>query len=196
MSVEEEIIRNLLILAKQKHSRGARYIHDQILIYKTILYYDSLNETALTEITDYYLKLNLIEEAAAFAEKAHFLYGKKNATAAVNMSRIYIAQKAYKKAIEVLEIMTKVDAADFRLYFNLGYAYELNGQFEEALENYSTSISLKGKNPSAFFRRGKLKYEKYDKEEGLKDLEKAVEYEDYEARLFLMKVVKSPLILN
>ena len=82
------------------------------------------------------------------------------------------------------------------VYNNLGYIYFLTEQFDQALGNYNISIRIEEENPLAYCNRGVLRYFIFNEDEGVKDLEKASLYGDFEARMILQIIVKKYALLS
>lgn|GEM_PF-3910921 len=171
-------------------------LYKPIQIYKQVLELDKNNISALINISDCLIKMNLDNEAKAYAHRAYLLHSLNDDMATVNYSCILISCKEYSKAIEILE-KEKLNGSENHLVFNnLGYSYFLTEQYANALENYNLSIIIEEINPLAYCNRGNLKYFIFNNEEGINDLEKANLYGDFEAGMILQNIVKDKSLLS
>lgn len=194
MQIDKNKITKLLIEA-EKISYADNFLK-QIEIYKKVLLLDDTNIVALINISDYFLKIELNNNAKEFALKAYELYGEYEDRAAINYSCILIDSKNYSETIEILERRKLNDSEDYLIYNNLGYAYYLSGQYTNAFENYNISIILEENNPLAYCNRGNLKYSIFKDRDGIEDLKKAHAYGDFEAGMILQNIVKDSSLLS
>jgi len=175
---------------------GNDNMQKQVQLYKQVLELDKNNIEALINISDCLLKMKLENEAKTYAYRAYRLQGEDDDMATVNYSCILMEYKDFTKTIEILEKEKLNGSENYLVYNNLGYTYFLTEQYANALENYNISITLEEKNPLAYYNRGNLKYFIFNDEEGIKDLEKAHFYGDFEASLILQNIIKLKYMLS
>ena len=82
---------------------GTDNLYKQIQLYKQVLELDKNNISALINISDRLIKMNLSREAKEYANRAYLLHKAKDDMATVNYSCILIDCKDYAKAIKILE---------------------------------------------------------------------------------------------
>lgn len=164
--------------------------------YRLILKLDSSNISALVGISDCLLKMKMGGDAEEFARRAYGLYGERDDMTAVNYSCVLSDLGNYSEAIEILEKENLKNSTNYLVYNNLGYYYFLTEKFDKALTNYNISIAMNETNPLAYCNRGNLKYFIFNDEDGIRDLERAHSYGDFEAGMILQNITGSKVLLS
>lgn len=183
----KELIPNFLKIANE--NADSENWDTAITNYSRVLDYDSKDLEALIGISHCYIQINKYSKAEKYSKIA--FENKKTEEddiATVNYSCVLIEQNKLKKAIEILEIEKNNNSKNYLVYNNLGYAQQKEEYFCKALENYNKSIELESENPLAYCNRGELKYFYLNDPDGIKDLEKAEQLGDKDARRFLKKI--------
>ena len=67
----------------------------------------------------------------------------------------------YQDAIQNYEAALEIEEGDADTYFNLGLAYEENGEFLRAIQSYEKGLSLDDSDAEAYYRLAQA-YEKND----------------------------------
>lgn len=95
------------------------------------------------------------------------------------LAEIYISQKAYDQAKEVLEFLLKLDKSDARAFERLGAVERFRGNFREAEARFLESISLAGNVASYRAELAELYLRTGEPEKAWEQLKIALEKEPY-----------------
>lgn len=89
-------------------------------------------------------------------------------------ANLYASKGEYKRAIYELNEYIKYDSNNIDVYLDLGYFNLLNGNYHEAITNYSKVINIDKANTLAYFNRAIAHHYINDLNNGLKDINNAI----------------------
>ncbi len=101
-----------------------------------------------------YISQNKLKEAEEHITKA--LSFNKNSYFYENLARVYIQEKSFDKACEILEEAVNTCECGFEIYFLLGLSYKNNIQYEEAEKAYIKALKINPKSEKACFNLASL----------------------------------------
>ncbi len=132
-----------ILVSKGDYSEGLEKL-------KEALRYLRPNDKSVPEVFAYigycYYELKELDAAAHFHEKAINSWVKdgdlKKADLLYSLGRIYLRQKSYREAVDVLEQGLALKGKEPLFHFGLGVAYYEIGQKEESLHHLETASRL------------------------------------------------------
>jgi tetratricopeptide (TPR) repeat protein len=98
---------------------------------------------------------------------------------------LLIASGRYHEAIRAFAIAIRLDASHVGAFLNRWKAYQILGNLQQALDDFSRVIEMQPRDPKAYYLRGVLYWNLSRKAEALADLKTAEELGYQSARGFL-----------
>lgn len=129
-----------------------------------------------------YLNSNKLDKAKHHLEKA-FQQNPQSVGFALNLARVYQAQKKYRKIIQVLDPFLNIEKTEYQVYFMAGKAYQNLSQYEKAIEIFDQAISRYGVNTNLLNSIGECYSRLGNIKEALKAWEKSLEINADQPRL-------------
>jgi len=124
----------------------------------------------------YYKKAIAVAEKTEFKALNIYLY-----EAYYRLGSIYLKQKAYDKAIEVLKKDSSLNPMDSDLHYQLGQAYLKKGDADTAILEFSDALKYVPNYAEAYFGLGQAYEKKGDKPKAIEAYQNALKYKsDYE----------------
>ncbi|MFA5867259.1 MAG: tetratricopeptide repeat protein [Actinomycetota bacterium] len=120
---------------------------------------------------DYYKKAIALSDKTEFKSLNPFMY-----ESIYRLGSIYIEQKKYKEAIDVLKKGTAVNPIDSDLHVKLGEAYVLNKQPDEAIAELEQGLTYVPNFAEGYYWLGRAYEVKGDKEKAKANYEQAMKF--------------------
>jgi tetratricopeptide (TPR) repeat protein len=183
---------------------------NELLLYKKISHFYRSSENQWVQIANATLRLE--EKAYWGPERRRPIYGVESESRNVRrglLTKLYkrptasisklttsqewfengfclmIASGKYAEAIRAFAIAIRLDASHVRAFRNRGTAYQILGNLQQALDDFSRVIEMQPGDPKAYYLRGVLYWNQSRVTEALADLKTAAELGYQLARVFL-----------
>jgi tetratricopeptide (TPR) repeat protein len=183
---------------------------NELLLYKKISHFYRSSENQWVQAANVTLRLE--EKAYWGPERRRPIYGVKSESKtaqhdlltklfkrpAADVSKLTTAQEwfengyslliasgRYHEAIRAFAIAIRLDASHVRAFRNRGVAYQILGNLQQALDDFSRVIEMQPGDPKAYYLRGVLYWNQSRNAEALADLKTAGELGYQLARDFL-----------
>jgi tetratricopeptide (TPR) repeat protein len=183
---------------------------NELLLYKKISHFYRSSENQWVQIANATLRLE--EKAYWGPERRRPIYGVESESRNVRrglLTKLYkrptasisklttsqewfengfclmIASGKYAEAIRAFAIAIRLDASHVRAFRNRGTAYQILGNLQQALDDFSRVIEMQPGDPKAYYLRGVLYWNQSRATEALADLKTAAELGYQLARVFL-----------
>lgn len=141
--------------------------------YSTAIVLDDKEQDALYDRGMIYLEKS--DTASARRDFEHLLkINPKSSNARIGLATLMKYRNYHKEAIDLYSQVITLNTDIASLYFGRAEAYFYMGKIGKAREDIKKAIELDDKDPLAYILSGKIKWAQYEKEDAMRDLDKAV----------------------